>query len=137
VATVAVSAGLLAGCGVLRVASRRRRAARPFGLRADGPRGTVRIGSDATIQSLNRSARHLFGFRADEVIGRHITILLPDIGPALARRRPLDVYQTTTCRLVIAQSGRHKDGSRLLVQLTLRELRGTTNSASAGYIITL
>jgi PAS domain S-box-containing protein len=87
---------------------------------------------DGIIRTWNRGAERLFGYKAAEVIGRPITILIPpdrlDEEPGiLARMRrgePVDHYETVR---------RHKDGSLIDVSLTVsptRDAKGAIVGAS-------
>ena len=77
---------------------------------------------DGTIVSWNRGAERIYGYRADEVIGRHISILVPrdhpDELPAIFRRlrkgERIDHFQTTRLR---------KDGTRLTMSVSISPVR--------------
>jgi PAS domain S-box-containing protein len=82
------------------------------------------ISKDLTgvITSWNMGAQKLFGYRADEVVGQHISMLAPDdvvdeipaILARLARGEVIDHYQTKR---------RTKDGRILIVSLTVSPIR--------------
>ncbi len=84
---------------------------------------------DGTIQSWNRGAERIYGYRADEVIGRSIALIVPEdrldelagILARLAAGERLDHYET--CR-------RRKDGAIIDVSLTISPLHD-----SAGRVI--
>ena len=75
-----------------------------------------------TIQSWNAGAQRLFGYTADEVIGRSITILMPpdrvneepDILARIVRGERVEHYETVR---------RRKDGSLVDISLTVSPLR--------------
>jgi PAS domain S-box-containing protein len=77
---------------------------------------------EGVITSWNRSAEQLYGYRADEVLGKPIAMLIPsDMADELAtilerlkRGEPIDHYETQ--RL-------HKNGARLDVSLTISPMR--------------
>jgi len=84
------------------------------------------------IQSWNRAAERIFGYTADEAIGKHISILaapdrldeIPDILKRISRGERVDHYQTEQ---------RRKDGRILDISLTVSPIRdgfGTVIGAS-------
>ena len=88
---------------------------------------------DGTITSWNPGAERIYGYRAEEVIGRPISILvppdhsdeLPPIFERLCRGERIDHYQTVRV---------HKDGKRITVSVTIspvRDERGQIVGASA------
>lgn len=76
---------------------------------------------DSTITTWNRGAERIFGYTADEVVGRSIRLLIPDDlqdeeDTVLARIRAgevVDHYETRRCR---------KDGVEIMVSLTVSPL---------------
>ena len=76
---------------------------------------------DGTLTSWNKSAERMFGHRADEAIGQHITLIVPwerrseeeDILRRLARGDRVNHFETVR---------RRKDGSNLDVSLTISPL---------------
>ncbi|HYE13433.1 MAG TPA: PAS domain S-box protein, partial [Pyrinomonadaceae bacterium] len=78
---------------------------------------------DGIITSWNRGAELLFGYTADEMIGRSITVLIPEDHPdeepailaRLRRGQRIGHYETVRVR---------KDGSRVEVSLTVSPIRG-------------
>jgi PAS domain S-box-containing protein len=84
---------------------------------------------DGIITSWNKSAEHMFGYRPEEVIGKHITLIIPhdrcdeeaNIIERLRRGERIDHFQTVR---------RRKDGSLIDVSLTISPVRD-----SAGNII--
>lgn len=77
---------------------------------------------DGAIRSWNRGAERLYGYSADEVIGRHIAILVPeghdDEQPQIFQRirqgEAVENYETVRCR---------KDGSLFHVSLTVSPVK--------------
>src|SRR5215471_18230412 len=73
---------------------------------------------EGIIVTWNQAARRIFGYTADEVIGRSITVLIPPelvddeprILERLRRGERIDHYETTRVR---------KDGTRIHVSLTV------------------
>jgi PAS domain S-box-containing protein len=88
---------------------------------------------DGTIISWNKGAERIYGYTADEVVGKPIAILVPDdradelprIFERLRRGERIDHYQTQRVR---------KDGKRLTISVTISPVRdssGTIVGASA------
>ncbi|HKS89039.1 MAG TPA: PAS domain S-box protein, partial [Stellaceae bacterium] len=77
---------------------------------------------DGVVTSWNRAAETMFGYRADEMIGRPITVLFPPdrlseedmILARLRRGEPVDHFETVRVR---------KDGSTIEVSLTISPVR--------------
>ncbi|MER8446530.1 PAS domain S-box protein [Mesorhizobium sp. M1066] len=84
---------------------------------------------NAVIQTWNRGAERLFGYTAEEAVGRSVTMLIPDdhqdeeprILERIRRGEPVDTYETIRQR---------KDGSLVPVSLTVSPVRN-----AAGHII--
>ncbi|HVF56805.1 MAG TPA: PAS domain S-box protein [Pyrinomonadaceae bacterium] len=78
---------------------------------------------EGIITSWNRGAEHIFGYTPDEVIGKHITILIPDDHPdeepaiieRLRRGERIEHYETVRVR---------KDGSFVDISLTVSPIAG-------------
>jgi len=74
------------------------------------------------IQSWNAGAQQLFGYTAEEIVGRPVTVLIPperhDEEPGILARicrgEPVDHYETIR---------RRKDGSEVMVSLTVSPIR--------------
>lgn len=77
---------------------------------------------DGTILTWNRGAEHIFGYTAEETVGRHISMIaapdrldeIPQILARLARGERVDHYETKR---------RTKDGRILTVSLTVSPIR--------------
>ena len=84
-------------------------------------------GLDGTILSWNRAAERLFGYTADEVVGRPLAVLVPadrldELAGIIARlRRGQGVDHFETVRVC-------KDGRRVDVSLTISPIRDETNT---------
>ncbi|HEY4348746.1 MAG TPA: PAS domain S-box protein [Gaiellaceae bacterium] len=82
----------------------------------------VSKGLDGTITSWNTSAERMFGFRADEIVGRNVRLLIPtellaEEDEILSRLRAggyIEHYETTRLR---------KDGQRLSVSLSISPIK--------------
>jgi PAS domain S-box-containing protein len=110
--------------------------ARLAALTAHSAEAIVGIGVDGTIESWNRRAEQLFGYRPEEAIGRHISMLAPDEHYVARQqetgRRLLSgeiVRLETVCR--------RKSGDDLQVLLTggpIRDISGTSVGVSVSLI---
>ncbi len=86
--------------------------------------GVVTIDESGIIQSFNPAAERLFGYRADEVIGRNVARLMPE---EQGRRHGgfMRAYAETGQAKIIGTGreviGRHTDGHHLDLQLTVAE----------------
>ena len=77
---------------------------------------------EGTIQSWNAAAEHVFGYTAEEAVGRHISLVIPheriseedDIIARLKAGKRIEHFETE--RL-------HKDGRRIFVSLTISPIR--------------
>jgi len=82
---------------------------------------------NGTILAWNDAAERIFGYRAEEVIGRPITILLPPdrlqeeatVLAALRSGRRIDHYETERVR---------KDGARLRISLSVSPIRDASGN---------
>ncbi|MBI3849961.1 MAG: PAS domain S-box protein [Verrucomicrobia bacterium] len=88
--------------------------------------GIITIDERDTIESFNQAAEKLFGYRANEVIGQSLSLLMPS--PHREQRdRYLVHYRETGERKVIGVgrevAGRRKDGSVFPLELSVSEVR--------------
>jgi PAS domain S-box-containing protein len=89
------------------------------------------------VKAFSRAAQELFGYSPDEVVGRNVKMLMP---PEIAQLhdRYLKAYQETGNRHVIGSTrrleGRHKDGSPVYVELTLRETQFQGDISFIGFV---
>lgn len=78
-----------------------------------------------TIRSLNPAAERIFGYKADEVIGRNIALLMPD-DYARAHGDHLEAYRLTGQRSIIGttreRAGRRKSGEVFPIELSVGEV---------------
>ena len=84
--------------------------------------GIITINNRGLIQSFNHSAERLFGWSAEEVIGRNIKILMPE--PDQSRHDSyLHNYLTSSIAKIMGTSreitGMHKDGSHIPMRLAV------------------
>jgi PAS domain S-box-containing protein len=82
---------------------------------------------DGVVQTWNAAAQHLFGYTADEVIGRHISLIIPrdriteedDILASLKAGKRIDHFETERVR---------SDGQRVQVSLTISPIRDASGA---------
>jgi diguanylate cyclase (GGDEF)-like protein/PAS domain S-box-containing protein len=91
--------------------------------------------SEAIITEWNRGAEHLYGYTAEEAIGKPVTTMLvpPErvdeynqVLPRVFRGEPIDHYETVRIR---------KDGSRVDVSLTISPIRDESGAVVAASAI--
>lgn len=86
--------------------------------------GIVVIGEDARILAFNKSCETLFGFRAEDVIGKNIKVIMP---PRYADEHDgyMENYRRTGERRIIGigreVAGQHRDGTVFPVELSVGE----------------
>ncbi len=88
--------------------------------------GIITINARGIVQSFNPAAERFFGYRADEVVGRNIAMLMPEPHSG-AHDGYMDSYLRTGEARIIGTGrqveGRRKDGSIFPVDLSVSELR--------------
>jgi diguanylate cyclase (GGDEF)-like protein/PAS domain S-box-containing protein len=97
----------------------------------------VTITPEGTVHWFNRGAERIFGYRAQEVIGQPVTLLMPE----RYRERCLGglqrYLQTDEARAVGGTTelvGLHKDGSEFAMEMSLGETRGYGERLFTGMI---
>ena len=86
----------------------------------------ITITSDGTIQWFNRGAERIFGHRAEEVIGRPVTLLMPERYRDLCVAGLHRYLRTGEARVVGGTTelvGLRKDGSEFPIEMSLGETR--------------
>lgn len=85
------------------------------------PEAVVYAGRDGTIRVWNRGAQALYGFAADEVLGRSLDVIIPEHlrrAHWAAYDRALAAGRTRGGAAVRTTRALHKDGRRLYVELS-------------------
>ncbi|MCS7026316.1 MAG: PAS domain S-box protein [Bryobacteraceae bacterium] len=95
-------------------------------LEADSPEARFTIGEDGRIVSFNRAAEQLFGYASSEVIGEHVSLLLPtageNAGGGLGLNR-LHAAPRVENGVGVEVAALRKDGTSALLELVLKEQR--------------
>ncbi len=99
--------------------------------------GLITIDCAGLIQSCNRAACALFGYAAEELLGRNVRLLMPEPHATLH-----DAYLRHYCETgemrVIGKAreveGRHRDGHLLPVSLSISEIIGATPRSFIGLV---
>jgi PAS domain S-box-containing protein len=91
----------------------------------------ISIDGHGSVTLFNRGAEAMFGYRADEVLGRNVTLLMP--APIADEHGSyLRNYQDTGIAKVIGRicpaSGRRKDGTLFPIELSISEARRGKNA---------
>ena len=88
--------------------------------------GIVTSDARGVIESFNRSAERMFGYAAAEVIGRNVSLLIPE--PDRSRHdgylaRYLQTGQARIINANLESTGLRRDGSSFPIELAVSELR--------------
>jgi PAS domain S-box-containing protein len=88
--------------------------------------GIIAIARDGTVESFNREAERIFGYSANEMLGRNVQVLVPD---EHRDRHPsyIERYLVTGVSQIIGFGretfGRRKDGGEFPVSVSVSEVR--------------
>jgi two-component system, LuxR family, sensor kinase FixL len=101
------------------------------------PDAMIVINPQGIIQSFSATAERQFGYRADEVVGRNVSILMPS--PYREQHDAhLKRYLTTGERHIIGIGrlvvGQRKDGSTFPMELSVGEVRSGQRRAFTGFV---
>jgi PAS domain S-box-containing protein len=99
--------------------------------------GIVTITEEGVIQYFNLSAEHMFGYKASEVTGRNVSMLMPS--PYRENhdryiRRFLETGQARVIGVVRETVARRKDGSLFPIDLSVSEVRVDGQRLFAGIV---
>ena len=88
--------------------------------------GILTIDETGMVLSFNPAAQRIFGYDADEVVGRNVTMLMPMVF-ATGHQGHIDRYMKTQQRHVIGLGrevrGRRRDGSEFPLDISVAEMR--------------
>ncbi len=101
------------------------------------PDAMIIIDEAGAIQSFSKAAERLFGWRAEEVIGSNVHVLMPE--PDHSRHDGyMQRYQRTGERRIIGigrvVTGQRKDGSTFPMHLSVGEMQGTGRRSFTGFV---
>ena len=101
------------------------------------PDAMIIIDELGAIQSFSQAAERLFGWRADEVIGTNVHVLMPE--PDRSRHDGyVQRYQQTGERRIIGigrvVTGQRKDGSTFPMHLSVGEMQGEGRRSFTGFV---
>jgi PAS domain S-box-containing protein len=86
----------------------------------------ITIDAKATIASVNRAAEQMFGYAADEMVGRNVSMLMPE-ATARAHDGYIARYEATGRKRIIGatrpEKARRKDGSEFRIELAVTEMK--------------
>ena len=99
--------------------------------------GIITISERGIVESFNRAAERIFGYRAAEVIGHNVSMLMPS--PYRDEHdRYLDSYLTTRRKKIIGigreVEGRRKDGTTFPLELSVGEVVTTQGRTFTGMV---
>ncbi|MBI4717646.1 MAG: PAS domain S-box protein [Planctomycetes bacterium] len=99
--------------------------------------GIITIDEQGTIETLNNAAQRIFGYSAEEVIGRDVGMLMPS-PHARAHREYLARYLRTGEQRVIGSrremTGRRADGSEFPLELAVSEVQLSNRRLFTGIV---
>lgn len=101
------------------------------------PDAMIVVDEVGIIQSFSMTAERLFGYQSREVVGRNVSILMPE--PDRGRHDGyMARYRTTGERRIIGigrvVTGQRKDGSTFPMHLSIGEMRSETQRSFTGFI---
>ena len=101
------------------------------------PEAIITIDSRGTVESFNVAAEQMFGYAADEVIGRNVSLLMPE--PYASKHDGfLDHYLRTHERRIIGigreVAAKRKDGTVFPIELAVGEMEFDQRTRFTGFI---
>jgi PAS domain S-box-containing protein len=97
----------------------------------------VSAGSDGRVRSWNRGAERMLGWRADEIVGRPLTVIMPERLRPLHEQGLARVRQTGHSKLagsVVELVALHKDGREFPIELSIGVWNSSDGPAFSGVI---
>ncbi|MBI3680246.1 MAG: PAS domain S-box protein [Acidobacteria bacterium] len=130
---LAIAAGLPAWAMRMHLAGRLREehrdhAARLKRLLLDAPDAVFTVDEKGTVRSFNKASERLFGYQAQDVVGRHISMLIPAAsggGASTYGMNSLHAARKTPQGIGVEVSGQRQDGVYLMLDLQLTEIEGS------------
>lgn len=99
--------------------------------------GIFRIDQQSRILFANRAAEKIFGYSANEMVGKNLTMLMPEYLREV-HRIALDRYSRTGARHIdwerVEVTGLHKDGREIALELSLGESFKGTQRLFTGFV---
>ena len=101
------------------------------------PDAIITIESDGRIRSFSPAAERMFGYDAEEVVGRNVNILMPD--PHRSEHdRYIDRYLKTGEKRIIGVgrqvTARHQDGRTFPIEIAIGEVKSGASHIFTGFI---
>jgi PAS domain S-box-containing protein len=87
--------------------------------------GIITIGADGALRSFNKAAEKIFGYSQEEVLGRDVTVLMPEedrAGHPGYLRRYLETGEARVVGKGREVTGRRKDGTRFSMWMALADV---------------
>lgn len=84
----------------------------------------ITINEDSTILFVNRAAEHIFGYAIDEMLGKHLTMLMPEYLRHLHRvglKQYIETGQRHIAWEAVELPGLHKNGEEISLELSFGE----------------
>lgn len=85
--------------------------------------GIVTIGTDGCVASINQAASAMFGYEADEVLGRHVSVLMPYLRGGSGDVQEVESHALPMMGVKRDVEGRRKDGTLFPMELAMSEVQ--------------
>jgi len=97
--------------------------------------GVITIDENGIIESFNIAAEHIFGYSADQVLGKNLNLLMPE---PYRSESCIERYKATGVAGIIGVGkevvGQHKDGSIFPIELAVSSIRLDNRSKFVGIV---